>query len=94
MSLKTMLVSILVLFFLSVTAAVSAGDFPLIIDHHCTDINKIPAEWISKAKTDFHIAYGHTSRGSQLVSGMTVLAGQNSLYSYQGEAIGSLIWGN
>ncbi len=82
MSIKTTLVSILVIFILSVTAAVSATDSPLIIDHHCTDINKISSEWINQAKTDFHIAYGHTSHGSQLVSGMNVLAGQNSLYSF------------
>lgn len=82
MNFKMVIASILVLFFLSVTASVSAGDYPLIIDHHCTDINKIPVEWISKEKIDFHIAYGHTSHGSQLVSGMTVLAGQNSLYSF------------
>lgn len=45
----------------------------IIIDHNCTEINKIPSEWIQKAKSDFKIAYGHTSHGSQIVSGMQLL---------------------
>jgi len=45
----------------------------IIIDHHCTEISAIPLEAILAAKADLHIAYGHTSHGSQLVSGMTGL---------------------
>jgi len=45
----------------------------IIIDHHCTEISAIPPEAITTAKTTLHIAYGHTSHGSQLVSGMTGL---------------------
>jgi hypothetical protein len=43
----------------------------VIIDHQSTDLSKIPIEWINKAKSDLHIAYGHTSHGSQLITGMT-----------------------
>ncbi len=43
---------------------------PVIIDHTCVNLDKIPTEWINKAKTDLHIAYGHTSHGSQLITGM------------------------
>lgn len=42
----------------------------VIIDHQSTDLSKIPIEWINKAKSDLHIAYGHTSHGSQLITGM------------------------
>ncbi|MCD4719352.1 MAG: hypothetical protein K8S13_05770 [Desulfobacula sp.] len=42
----------------------------LIIDHTCTDIWQVPETWINQAKSDLHIAYGHTSHGSQLTSGM------------------------
>lgn len=42
----------------------------LIIDHTCTDIRQVPETWINQAKTNLHIAYGHTSHGSQLISGM------------------------
>lgn len=45
----------------------------LIIDHACTDLSAIPDEWIFKAKEDLHIAYGHTSHGSQVTKGMNGL---------------------
>ncbi|MFA6568736.1 MAG: hypothetical protein WCS96_11035 [Victivallales bacterium] len=45
----------------------------IIIDHNCTDISKVPRENIEKAKTQFKVAYGHTSHGSQIVSGMDAL---------------------
>ena len=40
------------------------------IDHTCTELAAIPAEWITAAKTTLHIAYGHTSHGSQITTGM------------------------
>ncbi|HPC96636.1 MAG TPA: hypothetical protein PLU87_16950 [Sedimentisphaerales bacterium] len=46
---------------------------PVIVDHTCTDIARIPAEAILAAKASLHIAYGHTSHGSQITSGMTGL---------------------
>ena len=50
----------------------------LIIDHTCTNINHIPEYWIKKAKAEFGISYGHTSHGSQIVSGMKVLMGRKN----------------
>ena len=49
----------------------------LIIDHTCTNIKEIPEYWIKKAKAEFGISYGHTSHGSQIVSGTKVLMGRN-----------------
>jgi Putative Ig domain len=46
---------------------------PLIIDHNHTDIALIPQSAIESAKSKLHIAYGHTSHGSQLTTGMTGL---------------------
>ncbi len=46
---------------------------PLIIDHTCTDITLIPQSAIEQAKSTLHIAYGHTSHGSQLTTGMSGL---------------------
>ncbi len=46
------------------------------IDHDCThleDFINIPSYWINHARTDLHIAYWHTSHGSQLISGMNEL---------------------
>lgn len=45
----------------------------MIADHHCINFNSIPSEWINSAKSNLHIAYGHTSHGSQLTTGMTGL---------------------
>jgi hypothetical protein len=47
----------------------------MIIDHRCTDIHAIPQEWISRAKSELQIAYGHTSHGSQITTGVTGLVG-------------------
>lgn len=52
------------------TAAFGGG---VIVDHTCTDITQIPESAIVRAKTTLHIAYGHTSHGSQLTTGMTGL---------------------
>jgi len=60
----------------------NARQVPIIIDHACTDIEKIPNEWIERAKKNLRVAYGHTSHGSQLISGMERLYRSNSLYSY------------
>ena len=45
----------------------------IIFDHTTTDLAQIPDNWITQAKSDLHIAYQHTSHGSQLISGMNAL---------------------
>jgi len=45
----------------------------ILADHTSTDLSKIPESWINKAKNDLHIAYQHTSHGSQLITGMNAL---------------------
>ncbi|MBN1446075.1 MAG: hypothetical protein JW957_08225 [Candidatus Omnitrophica bacterium] len=69
-----------------------AGNAAIIIDHRNTDIRKIPKEWIEKAKRELHIAYGHTSHGSQITSGMKGLVSfAGSLYAWnEGGAGGAL----
>ncbi|MBD3383971.1 hypothetical protein GF407_03500 [candidate division KSB1 bacterium] len=42
----------------------------IIIDHNCTDITQIPQSAIENARASLHIGYGHTSHGSQLITGM------------------------
>jgi hypothetical protein len=49
-----------------------AGD-GLIIDHSCAKLAPIPSEWIQAAKDNLHIAFSHTSHGSQLTEGMAGL---------------------
>jgi len=55
----------------------------IIIDHTCARLNDIPTVWINAAKQNLHIAYGHTSHGSQLTTGMTGLVGwKGDLYAW------------
>lgn len=44
-----------------------------VVDHTSTNLSDIPLNWITQAKTDLHIAYKHTSHGSQLISGLNAL---------------------
>ncbi len=45
----------------------------IIINHNYTDITLLSEARINNAKAKLHIAYGHTSHGSQITSGMTGL---------------------
>jgi len=63
------------------------GTFDLINHNHAhlEDLKSIPIEWIEEAKENLNIAYGHTSHGSQLTSGMDNLdafMGGNDMYLY------------
>jgi len=53
------------------TRAVTADS--MIIDHRHTHLVDVPLEWVEAAKTNLHIAYGHSSHGDQIVTGMTGL---------------------
>ncbi len=48
----------------------------IIINHKNVDVNKIPDKWIKKAKRNLRIGYGHTSHGSQLVTGLAAYQGK------------------
>ncbi|MBN1414618.1 MAG: Ig-like domain-containing protein [Bacteroidales bacterium] len=56
---------------------------PIIIDHTCTKLHNIPLTFINSARDTLHIAYGHTSHGDQLVSGMTgILSKYGTAYAF------------
>ncbi len=55
-----------------------------IIDHNCTDIARIPTQWLEAARGSLRIGYGHTSHGSQLVSGMQAFRGASGSAFYFG----------
>ena len=75
---------------------------PIIIDHSCINISDIPVQWIDSAKTNLHIGYGHTSHGSQLISGMNAIesyytdgtynwshdGGEGELHLFEGDGYG------
>jgi hypothetical protein len=64
----------------------------IIIDHRATRLAEIPDYWVEAAKRTLHIAYGHTSHGSQLTSGMSGLVSfKDSFYAYNsGGSAGAL----
>ncbi len=59
---------------------IPANGESIIVDHLSTKLGTIPAEWITAAKDNLHIAYSHTSHGSQLTEGMS------GLVSFKGTA--------
>jgi hypothetical protein len=62
------------LLLVSLLLATAARAQSIIIDHTCTDIDRIPTSWIEAAQDDLRISYGHTSHGSQLVTGITAIS--------------------
>jgi hypothetical protein len=65
---------------------------PIIIDHRCTDLSEIPQEWIEQAKNTLHIAYGHTSHGSQVTDGMSGLVDfAGELYAWNEDGSGGAL---
>ncbi len=76
------------------TAALGADrGAPIVIDHLCTRIDTIPRQAIQDAIDTLVIAYGHTSHGSQLVTGMDSLAGflGDDLYSWSADGSGGTL---
>lgn len=69
-------------FILSISIACNASS-ALIIDHTCTDLSQVPEYWINQSKDLFKASYGHTSHGSQIVTGMNMVIDEHgSLYAY------------
>jgi hypothetical protein len=64
----------------------------IIIDHLSTKITSVPSDWITSAKENLHIAFSHTSHGSQLTTGMSGLVSfKGTSYSWNnGGADGAL----
>ncbi len=48
----------------------SLGQSAIIIDHTCTNLGAVPPAAIEQARLLLKVAYGHTSHGSQPISGM------------------------
>ncbi len=70
----------------------------IVADHTRTNITAVPVAAITAAKAGLHIAYGHTSHGSQLTSGMSGLVGfmnakgyPANLYAYNNGGTGGAL---
>jgi len=94
--------SAIILCALCLTAGLLPGQGAIIIDHNCTDIHQVPDAWITQAKSQLRVGYGHTSHGSQLVTGIEAFRGDpGDLYYYTasgwGLSVGLFLndyWGN
>jgi len=55
----------------------------VIVNHTSSALEAVPETWITRAKQTLHIAYGHTSHGSQLATGMAgLVTWKGTLYSF------------
>jgi PKD repeat protein len=52
------------------TVVTSGYSQPIIANHTSTHLSQVPLDAIKNAKSNLHIAYGHTSHGSQIITGM------------------------
>ncbi len=76
----------------------ASGDGPdpnteaTIVNHTSIDLDGIPENWIDQAKQTLHIAYGHTSHGSQLTDGMTgLIQWKGTLYAWNSGGVGGAL---
>jgi hypothetical protein len=64
----------------------------VIADHlAAAAFGNIPPAQIAAAKAALHIAYGHTSHGSQLITGMDALASADPLYAWNAGGTGGAL---
>jgi hypothetical protein len=66
----------------AVLPATPVTDGALVVDHTCTDLSRVPARYLEAAKAQLKIGYGHTSHGSQVVTGMEALAAAGALLDF------------
>jgi hypothetical protein len=59
----------------------------IIVNHTCTNLSLVPSASIAAAKSTLKIAYGHTSHGSQIITGMSALAAASATYSFNNGGI-------
>ena len=85
-SIKILPMMIIVLFLIS-CSMLGAGQRirlsfsgPVIIDHTCTDLSRIPDEWIGAIKSNIRWYYAHTSHGEQLTIGLQEIKKPDSKY--------------
>ncbi|MBU0708956.1 hypothetical protein KJ596_04400 [Patescibacteria group bacterium] len=66
----------------------------LVVDHNAVgEFNQIPDYWIDQAKQNFVIGYGHTSHGSQISTGMSMVRTEyGNLYNYDRNGEGDTLY--
>ena len=69
---------------LTVNASSAGG---IIVNHTSTNLSQVPSAWITAAKNTVKIAYGHTSHGDQIVTGMGALHTGDDTYAFNNGGI-------
>jgi hypothetical protein len=63
--------------------SIHALSSPIIADHTVISaFDSIPTQYITAAKNMIRLSFGHTSHGSQLVTGMQYWVNQNNIYAF------------
>ncbi len=65
----------------AVSAFSSGYSTPLVIDHTCEDLSRIPPTWIDSVQADMRLHYAHTSHGGQLTTGLDRIEAADPFYS-------------
>jgi len=73
-----------------VTVALDASGGAVSADHAVVLVRP-PTDWVSAARRTLKIAYGHTSHGSQLATGMSALAAADSQYAFNDGGTGGAL---
>jgi hypothetical protein len=55
----------------------------LVIDHNCTDLTRIPPEWIESARSQMLMYYGHASHGEQITGGLNLIDEGDPLFAFE-----------
>ena len=58
------------------------GAGPLVIEHTCADLSRIPAAWIDSARVKTRVYYGHTSHGEQVTGGLRRIEEADAFFAY------------
>jgi hypothetical protein len=66
---KSAFILLLLAVFLPARAAV-------VVDHRHTDLSRVPGEWLDLARAQVRVTYGHTSHGSQVMTGLLAFRGE------------------
>ena len=79
---KKMMVFLLMLAFVPTGVSAVQRNAPIIVDHTCTDLSRVPSQWIVAARHTMKFHYAHTSHGMQVDEcGLARLESQNPFYA-------------
>ncbi len=64
-------------------ASTSSLSGPRVINHNCTNYQRIPASYLNMIKaTNFNVHYAHTSHGGQLTEGLDLINSGNATFNH------------